>query len=145
MKSWLYVEHPVGWMLFAWHFFNHHLDTEKRLPTTTMRWPGKPQQKTNLLSMSIRSTILYHQYACFEGIHRWNHVWLLGLTTPECYVSFQIRLSQLIWDFTDLKFGRSRVQKVCWGSEIVEEFGSTVLVCVCLQNCKVYEAFYDPV
>ena len=29
VKSWLYVEHPVGWMLFAWHFFNHHLDTEK--------------------------------------------------------------------------------------------------------------------
>ena len=60
VKSWLYVEHPVGWMLFAWHFFNHHLDTEKRLSTTTMRWLGKPQQKTNLLSVLIHSTILYH-------------------------------------------------------------------------------------
>ena len=28
VKSWLYVEHPVDWMLFTWHFFNHHLDTE---------------------------------------------------------------------------------------------------------------------
>ena len=26
VKSWRYVEHPVGWMLFAWHFFNHHWD-----------------------------------------------------------------------------------------------------------------------
>ena len=26
-------------------------------------------------------------------------------------------------DFKDLKFGRSRVQIVCWGSEIAEEFG----------------------
>ena len=34
VKSWLYVEHPAGWMLFAWHFFDHHLDTEKRLSTT---------------------------------------------------------------------------------------------------------------
>ena len=59
VKSWLYVEHSVGWMLFAWHFFNHHLDTEKRLSTTTMRWLGKPQ-KTNLLSVSIHGTILYH-------------------------------------------------------------------------------------
>ena len=31
VKSWLYVEYPVGWMQFAWHFFNHHLDAEKRL------------------------------------------------------------------------------------------------------------------
>ena len=61
VKSWLYVEHPVGWMLFAWHFFNHHLDTEKRLPTTTMWWLGKPQQKTNLLNVSIHSTIFCHQ------------------------------------------------------------------------------------
>ena len=61
VKPWLYVEHPVGWMLFAWHFFNHHLGTEKRLSTTTMRWLGKPQQKTNLPSVSIHSTILYHQ------------------------------------------------------------------------------------
>ena len=60
VKSWQYVEHPVGWMLFAWHFFNHHLDTEKRLSTITMRWLGKPQQKTNVLSVSIHSTILYH-------------------------------------------------------------------------------------
>ena len=60
VKSWLYREHPVGWMLFAWYFFKHHLDTEKRLSTTTMRWLGKPQQKTNLLSVSIHSTILYH-------------------------------------------------------------------------------------
>ena len=44
VKSWLFVKHPVGWMLFAWHFFNRHLDTEKRLSTTTMRWLGKPQQ-----------------------------------------------------------------------------------------------------
>ena len=61
VKSWLYVEHPVEWMLFAWHFFNHLLDTENWLSTTTMRWLGKPQQKTNLLSVSIHSTILYHQ------------------------------------------------------------------------------------
>ena len=47
VKSWLSVEHPVGWMLFAWHFFNHHFDAEKRRSTTTMRWLGKPQQKTN--------------------------------------------------------------------------------------------------
>ena len=60
VKSWLYVEYPAGWMLFAWRFFNHHSDTEKRLSTTTMRWLGKPQQKTNLLSVSIHSTILYH-------------------------------------------------------------------------------------
>ena len=60
VKSWLYVEHSVGWMLFAWHFFNHHLDTEKRLSTTTMQWLGKPQQKTNLCSVSIHGTILYH-------------------------------------------------------------------------------------
>ena len=60
VKSWLHVKHSVGWMLFAWHFFNHHLDTEKRLSTTTMRWLRKPQQKTNLLSVSIHSTILYH-------------------------------------------------------------------------------------
>ena len=57
VKSRLYVEHPVGWMLFAWHFFNHHLDTEKWLSTTTMQWLGK----TNLLSVSIHSTILYYQ------------------------------------------------------------------------------------
>ena len=60
VKSWLYVEHPIGWMLFAWHFFNHHLDTDIRLSTTAMRWLGKTQQKTNLLSVSIHSTILYH-------------------------------------------------------------------------------------
>ena len=28
-----------------------------------------------------------------------------------------------MWDFKDLKFGHSRVQIVCWGSEIAEEFG----------------------
>ena len=36
VKSWLYVEHPVGWMLFAWHFFNHHLDKDKWLSTVTV-------------------------------------------------------------------------------------------------------------
>ena len=55
--------------------------------------------------------------------------WALSLTTPGCCVSFQIRLSQLIWDFKDLKFGRSRVQIVCWGSETAEKFGTGPCYC----------------
>ena len=54
----------------------------------------------------------------------------VGFNNPWVLLSFQIRLSQLIWDFKDLKFGRSRVQIVCWGSEIAEEFAALGATCI---------------
>ena len=39
-----------------------------------------------------------------------------------CYAPFQIILYRLIWDFKDLKFGRSRSQNDRWSSGIAEEF-----------------------
>ena len=60
--------------------------------------------------------------------------------------TIQIRLSQLMRDFKDLKFGRSRVQIVCWGSEIAEEFELMVvekklMVVIMLMRCIVIVEF----
>ena len=60
MKLWQYVEHPTGWMSFAWHSFDHRSNKDIQMSPTTMRWLLTPKQKTNLLSVSMRSTILYH-------------------------------------------------------------------------------------
>ena len=60
VKLWQHVEYPTGWMSLAWHSFDHHLNKDKQLSTASMRWLLNPQQKTNSLSMSIHSTILYH-------------------------------------------------------------------------------------
>ena len=45
VKLWQYVEHPAGWMFFAWHSFDHRSNKDKQLSPTTMRWLLKPQQK----------------------------------------------------------------------------------------------------
>ena len=60
VKLWQYVEHPTGRMSFAWHSFDHHSNKDKQHSPTTIQWPLKPQQKTNLFSVSLHSTISYH-------------------------------------------------------------------------------------
>ena len=70
VKSWLYVEHPDGLMLFAWHFFNHRSNKDKQLSHITMWWLLKPQQK-NQFTQRVNTQ---YYFVSPIGIHRLNHV-----------------------------------------------------------------------
>ena len=42
VKPWQYVEHPTGWMSFAWRSFDRHSNIYKQPSPTTMQWLLKP-------------------------------------------------------------------------------------------------------
>ena len=63
VKSWLYMDHAVGWMLFAWHFFNHHLDTENDCQPLPYGGWGNPDRKP------IYSACQYTALFCITNRH----------------------------------------------------------------------------